>query len=319
MAHTHFTRSDRVFLQKLRTAGLSVLSCARILGKHRSSIYRELVRGKADTATGYSVAVARKRAAHVRTRANQQHRKLTAQLAWKIVRLLKQYWSPEQIGHFVGLSHRTIYRWLWSQTRAFINKMRPYLRHPRLRRKYGTKRREKQRELLKKRWIDERPRTINDRVNYGHWEGDTVQGHNRSGYFVTLVERKSGYALVGHIPNKTKEAFRVCSEQLLAPLPPHLKRSITLDNGREMNDYEELENNTKATVYFAHPYHSWERGVNENFNGLLRQFYPKNRDIQSIDQQELDLTVKLLNTRPRKRHGYKSPVELLKPYLGVAI
>ncbi len=101
-------------------------------------------------------------------------------------------------------------------------------------------------------------------------------------------------------------------------LPSHLKRSITLDNGTEMNDYEELEIRTKATVYFAHPYHSWERGTNENFNGLLRQFYPKNREIRTIDQDELDLAAKLLNTRPRKRHGYKSPVELLKPYLDVA-
>ena len=318
MAHTHFTRSDRVFLQKLLTAGLSITSCARILRKYRSSVYRELKRGSSSTATGYSVAVARINATSLRTSANQQHRKLTEAVADRIVSLLQLYWSPEQIAHFVGLSHRTIYRWLWSRSKDFINKMRPYLRHPKLRRKYGTKRREKQRELLKKRWIDERPQTINDRLNYGHWEGDTVQGSNRSGYFVTLVDRKSGYALVGHIPNKTKEAFRVCSEQLLAPFPQYLKRSITLDNGTEMNDYEELENHTKATVYFAHPYHSWERGCNENFNGLLRQFYPKNREIQAVDQKELDLAVNLLNTRPRKRHGYKSPVELLKPYLDVA-
>lgn len=319
MAHTHFTRSDRVFLQQLRTVGLSVSSCARILRKHRSSIYRELSRGSGATATGYSVALARKRAIRLRCNANQQHRKLDGKLAEQIITLLHRYWSPEQIGIVVGLSHQTIYRWLWSQTKAFVNGIRHYLRHPKLRRKYGTKRREKQRELLKKRWIDDRPQTVNDRLNYGHWEGDTVQGHNRSGYFVTLVERKSGYALVGHIPNKTKEAFKLQCEQLLAPFPQHLKRSITLDNGTEMNDYEELERSTKATVYFAHPYHSWERGTNENFNGLLRQFYPKHREITSINKEELDLTVNLLNTRPRKRHGYKSPVELLKPYLDVAI
>lgn len=208
---------------------------------------------------------------------------------------------------------------MWSQTKDYIQSIRKYLRHPKLRRKYGTKRREKQRELLKKRWIDSRPKTIDDRLNYGHWEGDTVQGKNRSGYFVTLVERKSGYALVGHIPNKTKESFRECSEQLLAPFPPHMKRNITLDNGTEMNDYEKLEKYTGAAIYFAHPYHSWERGCNENFNGLLRQFYPKNKEIRTVDHKELDLTVNLLNTRPRKRHGYKSPVDLLKPYLDVAI
>ncbi len=319
MAHHHFTPDDRVLLAKLKTAGLNNRSCARILRFHPSTIGRELKRGAAGTATGYSVRVANTHARTKRSVANQQHRKLDAQLGDTIVRLLKQYWSPEQIANSVGVSHSTVYRWLWSQSKAFIASLQKYLRHKKLRRKYGTKRREKQRELLKKRWINTRPTTIDDRVNYGHWEGDTVQGNNRSGYFVTLVERKSGYALVGHIPNKTKEAFRECSEQLLAPLPRHLKRTITLDNGTEMNDYEVLEKKTGAVIYFAHPYHSWERGCNENFNGLLRQFYPKNKDLKEINQKELDLTVNLLNTRPRKRHGYKSPVELLKPYLGVAV
>jgi len=319
MAHRHFTRSDRVLLAKLKTAGLNNRSCARILRFYSSTIGRELKRGTASTATGYSVRVANSYAKAKRTTANQQHRKLDDRCAERIISLLQLYWSPEQVAHTVGLSHTTIYRWLWSQPRVFIASIRKYLRHKKLRRMYGTKRREKQRELLKKRWIDERPSTIDQNMNYGHWEGDTVQGRNRSGYFVTLVERKSGYALVGHIPNKTKEAFRECSEQLLAPFPQHLKRSITLDNGREMNDYEELEQHTKAVVYFAHPYHSWERGANENFNGLLRQFYPKNRDLTVVDQDELDLSVNLINTRPRKRHGFKSPAMLLKPYVGVAI
>lgn len=212
-----------------------------------------------------------------------------------------------------------MYRWLWSQTKSFLNGIWQYLRHPKLRRKYGTKRREKKRELLKKRWIDKRPESVNDRLFYGHWEGDTVVGANRKGYLVTLVERKSGYALVGHISRATKENFRLKAEELLAPLPKNLKRSLTLDNGREMNDYEEMERHTKMPIYFAHPYHSWERGSNENFNGLLRQFFPKNRELDNIDQKELDRVVNLLNTRPRKRHNYKSPIEMIKPYLDVAI
>lgn len=319
MAHHHFTRDDRVLLAKLKQSGLSNASCARILGFDPSSVGRELKRGKADTATGYSVRVAQARAESKRRSANQQHRKLGEQQAVRIAELIRQYYSPDQAGQAIGLSHATVYRWLWAQPRAFIAGMRPYLRHPKLRRKYGTKRREQQRELLKKRWIEARPATANDRLFYGHWEGDTVQGNKRSGYLVTLVERKSGYALVGHIPRVTKEQFRACAEQLLAPLPGHLKRSLTLDNGREMNDYEELERYTKAVVYFAHPYHSWERGSNENFNGLLRQFFPRSRDFSTVTKEEVDLAVNLLNTRPRKRHGYKSPAELLEPYLAVAI
>lgn len=319
MAQHHFTRDDRVLLAKLKTAGLNNLSCARILGFHPSTIGRELKRGAAATATGYDVRVARDRARQMRTDANQQHRKLRAAEATRIVALLQQYYSPDQAGAAVGLSHATVYRWLWAQPKAFLQSILQYLRHPKLRRKYGTKRREKQRELLKKRWIESRPKAANQRLFYGHWEGDTVHGNKHSGYLVTLVERKSGYALVGHIPQNTKAAFRLCAEQLLAPLPAHLKRSLTLDNGPEMSDFEELENHTSMTIYFAHPYHSWERGTNENFNGLLRQFFPKSRNLTDVTKQEVDLAVNLLNTRPRKRHGYKSPAKLLKPYLAVAV
>lgn len=319
MAHHHFTQSDRVLLAKLKISGLSNRSCSRILGFHPSTIGRELKRGLADTKTGYSVCVARLNRHSKRLKANQKHRKLNQTEAEEITKLLRQYYSPDQAGRVVGLSHSTVYRWLWSQTKSFLNGIWQYLRHPKLRRKYGTKRREKKRELLKKRWIDKRPESVNDRLFYGHWEGDTVVGANRKGYLVTLVERKSGYALVGHISRATKENFRLKAEELLAPLPKNLKRSLTLDNGREMNDYEEMERHTKMPIYFAHPYHSWERGSNENFNGLLRQFFPKNRELDNIDQKELDRVVNLLNTRPRKRHSYKSPVEMLKPYLDVAI
>lgn len=319
MAHHHFTRDDRVLLAKLKLSGLTNASCARILGFHPSTVTRELRRGTAPTASGYDVRLARRRARRLRAAANQQHRRLHDEQAARITELLRQYYSPDQAGQAVGLSHATVYRWLWAQPRAFLQNIRQFLRHPRLRRKYGTKRREKQRELLKKRWIDERPDRTGQRQFYGHWEGDTVHGNGHGGYLVTLVERKSGYALVGHIPHNTKVAFRECAEQLLAPLPGHLKRSLTLDNGPEMADFEVLEKHTDMPIYFAHPYHSWERGTNENFNGLLRQFFPKSRSLTDVTAQEVDLAVNLLNTRPRKRHGYRSPAELLKAYVGVAI
>ena len=319
MVHHHFTRDDRVLLAKLKTAGLNNRSCARILGFHPSTVGRELKRGTAATSNGYSVRVARKRVQALRVLANQQHRKLNQPEAERITALIRQYYSPDQAGQATGLSHSTVYRWLWSQSKAFLRSLWQYLRHPKLRRKYGTKRREKQRELAKKRWIDVRPQTADDRLFYGHWEGDTVAGKDNSGYLVTLVERKSGYALVGHIPRATKENFRLEAERLLAPLPKHLKRSLTLDNGREMNDYEEFERHTNIPIYFAHPYHSWERGTNENFNGLLRQFFPKGSDFSTITDEQVDLAANLLNTRPRKRHAYRSPEELLKPYLRVAI
>lgn len=319
MAHHHFTRDDRVFLAKLRADGLDVRACARILHFHPSSVYRELSRGKANTVSGYSVRVARERTRHLRMRANQQHRKLGDTEAAQLLALIRQYYSPEQAGRAIGLSHSTVYRWLWALPKATLQGLWQYLRHPKLRRRYGTKRRERQRECAKKRWIDVRPDATNQRLLYGHWEGDTVRGRGHSGYLVTLVERKSGYALVGFIPRATKEAFREEVERLLAPLPTHLKRSLTLDNGTEMADYEALERHTGIRTYFAHPYHSWERGTNENFNGLLRQFFPKQMRFAGVTQKQVDLAANLLNTRPRKRHGYVSPATLLQPYLEVAI
>jgi IS30 family transposase len=146
-----------------------------------------------------------------------------------------------------------------------------------------------------------------------------VRGKDGSGHLVTLVERKSGYAPVGYILQVTKDQYRTCVEQLLAPLPQHLKRSLTLDNGTEMADFEALERHTGLTIYFAHPYHSWERGSNESLNGLLRQFFPKGSSFAGTTKQQIDLPANLLNTRSRKRHGYVSPAELLKPYLVVAI
>lgn len=319
MAHHHFTRDDRVFLAKLRSEGLSVRACARILHFHPSSVYRELQRGRSATASGYSVRAARQRAHAVRSVANQQHRKLGDAEATQLLTLIRQYYSPDQAGQAIGLSHATVYRWLWALPKATLKELWRYLRHPKLRRRYGTKRRERRRELAKKRWIDARPETTNQRLFYGHWEGDTVRGRRHSGYLVTLVERRSDYALVGYIPKATKEAFRREAERLLAPLPSHLKRSLTLDNGTEMADYEALERHTDMRVYFAHPYHSWERGTNENLNGLLRQFFPKQMSFTNVTQKQVDLAVNLLNTRPRKRHGYVSPAELLQPYVDVAI
>ena len=147
MAHHHFTRDDRVLLAKLKTSGLSASSCARILGFHVSSVYRELRRGTAQTAIGYDVRVASKHTKQLRTAANQQHRKLHQTQAARITEFIRQYYSPDQAGQAVGLSHATVYRWLWAQPKAFIASMWQFMRHKKLRRKYGTKRRKQQREI----------------------------------------------------------------------------------------------------------------------------------------------------------------------------
>lgn len=320
MAQTHVTHSDRVLLQKLLVKGCSQAQCARLLGFHPSTISRELSRGSANTLTGYSIRLAQSRATKVRTQANQQHRKLLSgsSQARRLVSLLRQYWSPEQIAAKLKLSHSTIYRWLWNQDKVFIRSIWKYLRHKKLRRKYGTRRRERTREKLKKNWIDSRPWHASTRAWYGHWEGDTVRGHNNSGYLVTHVERKSGYLLAALIPRASKEDFRLATIMLMDGLPANRLRSITLDNGPEMNDYEAISRRLSTDIYFAHPYHSWERGTNENANGLLRQFFPKARNFATISQKELDWAVSLINTRPRKRLHYQTPEQVFNRALRTA-
>lgn len=325
MSHRHFTRDERVRLQTLKRAGLSNAACARELGFHASSIGRELKRGASlATSTGYSVRLAQSSVRQARRQANQQHRKLCrgSLLSLYLVIRLAQYWSPEQIAGRLAkqfqrriISLHSIYRWLWPHSQIAV--LRRFLRHPKLRRKYGTKRRGKQRQLAAKRWIETRPAGAANRSRYGHWEGDSLVGAKRSGYLATHVERKSGYLLAGTYGG-SMVSFRTTSQQLFAPLPARLKQSLTLDNGTEMNDYEVLEHHTGLRIYFAHPYHAWERGTGENTNGLARQFFPKDRDLRTVTKPELDLARHLLNNRPRKRLNYETPVERLKK-LGIAI
>lgn len=280
MSHRHFTRTERVQLQTLKTAGLSNRECAHQLGFHPSSIGRELNRGRSDhTKSSYSVRIAQQHTDLHRQVANQQHRKLFAGTAFSLylcIRLAK-CWSPEQISIYLvrfrkkmAISLHTIYRWIWGHGKLSLRNFRPYLRHPSLRRRYGTKRREQQRELAKKRWIEQRPKGATNRSRYGHWEGDTICGAKNSGRLVTLVERKSGYLLAAHVTDGNMASFRDAASSLLMRLPPYIRHTLTLDNGSEMNDFESLERRTGTTIYFAHPYHSWERGTNENTIGLLR-------------------------------------------------
>jgi IS30 family transposase len=328
VSHRHFTRDERVQIQTLLRAGHSQAAIARQLGFNASSVSRELKRGASPAvSTGYSVKRAQLHADSVRTRANQQRRKLFAGSALSLyigIRLAK-LWSPEQIAihlaryrKHMAVSLHTIYRWIWGHGKYALSLLQVFLRHPERRRKYGTKRREQQREYQKKRWIERRPAGATNRSRYGHWEGDTVCGVKNSGRLVTLVERKSGYLLAAFVPDGSMVAFRDAAVALLLTMPPHLRQTLTLDNGVEMNEFEAIEHRTGTTIYFAHPYHSWERGTNENTNGLLRQFFPKGSAFTGITKQQVDRAVNLLNTRPRKRLNAETPAQRLQK-LGVAI
>jgi IS30 family transposase len=227
---------------------------------------------------------------------------------------LVQEWSPEQIaGHFkrtgqVSISHQTIYKMI-RLDRAAGGKLYTFTRHMMKQRRKGYGSKDYRGRLEGKRHISERPGEVEHRLVIGHWEGDTVMGRDRYHGVVTLVERATGFAIVKKISCRTAAEVAAMAGRAIAR---HHKRfkTLTLDNGTEFHNYRELEEHTGVVCYFATPYHSWERGTNENFNGLLRQYLKKRSSMKDLTQQRCDWIANRINCRPRKRLGYRSPKEL---------
>ena len=294
----------------------------------------------------YIGEIAHAKALARRSKANKSHLKLTSEetpLSEAIIRLLKKRWSPEQIAarlrlgkvrisgakQRVVIAVQTIYDWIYrfhKELKKFLRHNRGY-RHNRL--YYINREKRKERQQLK--GIDHRPEKANLRLRIGDFEGDTILGseHGATGRIGTLTDRKTGYLVAFLLPPLTKaqealpedekELYRLtmgmrfadgATRSLQAKLKPKYLKTLTLDNGSENNGFEWIERAIpKMVVYFAHPYHSWERGTNENTNGLLRQYFPKGMDFRKITQADLDKAVDEINNRPRKRLGWKSPQE----------
>lgn len=285
------------------------------LGFHRSTIYRELQRNSCNHIDG----AYRPSKAHRRTQARRRRSRRNRHYSdddFRLVRqLLKKKWSPEQIvGHIRrfelmtrALSHETIYQYVW-RDKANGGDLWTHLRQsPKLRRKryraYDSRGR-----LANKRHISERPKSVETRRYKGHWEIDTVMGHGSRDCIVTLLERKTGFVQIGKLKDRTADSLNQRTLSLIDKLPYAFK-TITADNGTEFHQYRRIENQTDVLFYFATPYHSWERGSNENVNGLIRQYLPKGQTMKSLTQQRCNAIADTLNTRPRKRLNYKTPEE----------
>lgn len=227
-----------------------------------------------------------------------------------VTKELKLHKSPEQIAGIFATKGRTLAA---STIYRYLNERAPHLKQylrsqkGRYRRRYGTRIREKQREQAKKRRIDERPAVVERRERLGDWEGDTLMGRDKRVRIVSLVDRRSGYLVAFLLPRMNAELLVRLAEKSLGRIPHHKRKTVTFDNGVEFSDWERLEQNSGMTVYFAYPYHAWERGTNENTNGLLRQYFPKSHDFNLITATELAHVVKRLNDRERKRLGFLSP------------
>jgi IS30 family transposase len=302
-------------LSALRRKGFTQSEIARELVFNQSSISRELSRNKVKNINYHAGNATRMY--HKRKKKANQYLKRIENDDWLrkyIKEKIKDYWSPEQIAgrvrkdYGIVVCHETIYKYIYN----IKPEWKKYLRQKkgRYRRRYGRKKTVKQREEAKKRRIDIRPKIIEKRVRLGDWEGDTIIGGEKTQRILTHVDRKSGYLLADKLDLVTAEIVQKVTVKRFRSIPQSKRHTITYDNGSEFADHELIERFAKATVYFAYPYHSWERGTNENTNGLLRQFFPKKSCFKDITQTKLKRITKLINHRPRKRLGYLTPYEV---------
>ena len=315
MSYMHLTRDDRVRLDVLLRAGLSITDCALNLGVSRITVSKEVSRNGGRY--NYNPFKAQREARKRRLEANQYHRKFDESNpeTKATIKLLRLGWSPEQIVGRIKLEAKvkpfcvaTIYNNV--NPNKGLSKLLPR-KHNKYRRTRNCKIRKGLRESLEsKKSIDLRPEIVDLRERLGDWEGDTIIGREKTARILTHVERKSGYLLANLMLSVTAEKISFKSIEAFKKIPKQKKYSITYDNGSEFADHEWTERQAKISIYFAHPYHSWERGTNENTNGLLRRYFPKGTLFSNISEEQLTKVVKSLNQKPRKRLGYKTPHEV---------
>jgi IS30 family transposase len=315
MTYSQITYEERYTLGLLRQRGLTPAAIAQILGRHRSTIVREVRRNHAASDGTYRPQLADWYARGRRSRSRRNRRLSPA--AWRRVRrLLEQQWSPEQVAGYLSrhrrlrISHETIYRYIWAEKREG-GTLYTHLRGAQKQRRKRYRSYDSRGRVAGKRPIAARPAAVETRRQVGHWEIDTVLGPGRP-CLLSLVERKTGYVVLGQLSARTTAAVNRRTTQLLHRQPRRV-RTITADNGTEFHGYPAIERATRTRFYFATPHHAWERGTNENTNGLIRQYLPKGESMADLTQQDCNRIAAQLNTRPRKRLGYRTPEECYVP------
>jgi len=307
---SHLTCQEREVLYRLNRAKQPKAEIAAALGRDRSTIYRELNRNTGGR--GYRPKQAQRKADRRRLRCRRKTKMSNPKLKKYVVAALQKKWSPDEIAGRSRrdfprqpdwqVSHQTIYNWLDTEA--------PELRLH-LRRGYRRSQPETRGKLAGCVGIEGRPKAVDSKCRYGDWEGDTVVSPGRRSGVATMVERKSKYLRVRKTADLKSATTMSAVCRGMRDLPESLLRTMTLDNGKEFARHERLADKLGLDVYFARPYASWQRGLNENTNGLLRQFFPKGTDFARISYRQVARAEKLLNERPRKSLGYKTPCETL--------
>lgn len=302
MTYTHLTEEERYQIYALNRAGYIQSEIACVLNRSPSTISRELRRNGGER--GY-----RPKHAHCLARDRQvSNARQIDEATWQIAQAkLREDWSPEQISQHVAISHETVYQRIYADKKAGGTLWRHLRCQKRRKKRYGKT--DRRGIIPNRQSIEQRPPIVEERSRIGDWEADTIIGKNHKQAIVSLVERKSGFTLIHKVENKTA---LVVSEAMTKLLKPHRSRvlTITSDNGREFAAHKVISNQLNADFYFAHPYASWERGSNENTNGLIRQYFPKNLDFNTITQREINSAMERLNNQPRKRLDYKTPAQV---------
>jgi len=305
MTYKHLSQAERYQIHALMKAGHDQSQIAKLLDRHKSTISRELSRNTGSR--GYRP----KQACEMSADRAQNSRNASTVAPWvkeQANALLRVQWSPEQIASQLPISHETVYQHVYAD-KAQGGALWKNLRCQKQKRKRYAGGRERRGQIPNRRPLSDRPLHIEARKQVGHWECDTVIGANHKGAVVTMVERKSGYAVMAKVTNKTSALVSSAIVDKLQPLAARVK-TLTFDNGKEFAGHAYIDEQLQSTAYFARPFASWERGSNENLNGLLRQYVPKKRAMSTVTDKEIRMIQNRLNNRPRKRLGFKTPAEV---------
>ena len=309
--YKQLTSELRYQIYGLKQAGLNQTEIARKIGVDKGTMSREFKRNEGKR--GWRP----KQAQLLRDERRQActNGKCFSSDEWaEVERLIQEDLSPEQAASRFELegglqiSHEIIYQHIYADKRNGGN-LHQHLRSQKPRRKRYASGQERRGTIKNRVSIDERPEIVAEKTRMGDWEGDTVIGKNQKGGLVTLAERKSRYVLAGHIRSKHAAGVTAVTTRLLTPYKDKC-HTITFDNGREFAEHEKMAAELKADIYFANPYHSWERGLNENSNGLLRQYFPKGMELTDITEEQVQEAVERINHRPRKVLGFRTPHEV---------
>jgi IS30 family transposase len=305
------TYEDRCQIYALSKGGTSQESIASVLGVSQSTVSRELRRNRGQRGYRFKQAEAK---AQARQAIRRKPRKLTASVRRKVEAKLRQMrWSPEQISGWlrdqgIKLSHERIYQMIWQDKRDGGNLWRSLRRRGKRYNKRAGK--NAGRGLIPNRIdISDRPAIVARKARLGDWEGDTVASAGHKGGLLTLVERKSLLTKISKLRRSTARATQRATVRRLKPIG-NFVHTITFDNGKEFAAHQGIAHALTAKIFFATPYHAWERGLNENTNGLIRDFFPKGTDFSTISNAEVAKVERLLNARPRKSLGFRSPQEV---------